>query len=169
MAQEAPNDIIKRYLVDAVAAEKSFESQLRSMSNEGDQPEVQQLFAQHADETRLQWERLEARLNALGGTESKWKSLVAHFFGVTPKTAQLGHDPAEKSTQDLMIAYAVESGEVAMYEAMIAAADTVGDDVTARLARDIQDEEKRTANRVLSLISPSSRGAVRKLIAESVS
>ena len=41
---ETGSEIIKRYLVDAVAAEKSFESQLRTFAGEGDDTEVQGLF-----------------------------------------------------------------------------------------------------------------------------
>src|SRR5436190_24222007 len=87
MAQQAPVEVIQRYLSDAIAAEKNFESQLRAFAKETDQGPVQQLFAQHADETRLQHERLTARLEALGGSPSGMKSFLAHLFGFAPKAA----------------------------------------------------------------------------------
>jgi ferritin-like metal-binding protein YciE len=163
MAQETAKGVIKRYLEDAIAAERSFETQLRGMSKEGDQPEVQQLFVQHAEETRNQYERLTTRLEALGGSPSTFKSFLANFFGAAPKAAQVGHEPAEKASQDLMIAFAVENSEIAMYEALATSAEAAGDTVTAQLARDIQQEERRTAEKVWSLLAPVSREAFRRV------
>ena len=168
MAHENPRDVLKRYLEDAIAAESNFEDQLRTMANEGDQSEPQRLFAQHAEETHLQYERLVARLHALGGTPSTVKSFMAHVFNLAPKTAQLGHDSAEKSTQNLMVAYAVENSEVAMYESLANAAAAAGDTETEQLAREIQAEERRTAEKVWSAIAPSARESFQKLTMQTV-
>ena len=43
-----PKVIVRRYLQDAIAAESSFETQLRSFAKEGDDVTVQELFRQHA-------------------------------------------------------------------------------------------------------------------------
>ena len=40
MATTSSSELIKRYLQDAIASEKSFESQLREMAEEGDNPRV---------------------------------------------------------------------------------------------------------------------------------
>jgi len=66
MADRNIQDIIVRYLQDAIAAENSFESQLEGFSKEGDDPAVRQLFEQHRRETRVQIERLTSRLHELG-------------------------------------------------------------------------------------------------------
>jgi ferritin-like metal-binding protein YciE len=63
MAENDAVDVIRRYLEDAIAAEKSFETQLRGFSREGDNPMVQRLFAEHADETKFQYELLTRRLH----------------------------------------------------------------------------------------------------------
>ena len=163
MAQQEPVKVIQRYIEDAIAAEQNFESQLRAFCDESDQAEVNQLFAQHAEETRLQRERLTARLEALGGKPSGVKSFLAHLFGFAPKIAQAGHDEAEKGTQNLIAAYAVENSEVAMYESLAVAAAAAGDTETEALAREIQQEERRTAERVWSLIAPSARDSYLKV------
>jgi ferritin-like metal-binding protein YciE len=168
MAQQPAGDVIRRYLQDAIAAEKSFEGQLRTFANETDQGPVQQLFAQHADETRRQHERLTARLEALGGGPSGVKSFLAGLFGFAPKVAQLGHDEAEKGTQDLIAAYAVEHSEIAMYEALVNAAAAAGDTQTEQLAREIQQEERLTAERVWNLIAPSARDSFLKVTSGNV-
>jgi ferritin-like metal-binding protein YciE len=158
MAEE-PVDVIKRYLQDAIAAEKSFETQLEGFSKEGDDQEAKTAFAQHARETRSQYERLTARLEALGGSTSGFKSFMAHVFGMSPKSAQLGHEEQERTTQNLIMAFSVENAECAMYEAMTTVANAAGDQVTAELARQIQAEEKRTADKIWALLAPAARYA----------
>jgi ferritin-like metal-binding protein YciE len=159
MAHETPNQVLQRYLEDMIAAEKSFENQLRAMSNEGDFVPSKQLFAQHADETRTQHERLTGRLQQLGGSPSALKTAVAHVFNFSPKAAQIGHDATEKSSQNLIIAFTVENSEVAAYEALATAAAAAGDHATEQLAREIQEEERRASHNIWQLIGPSSREA----------
>ena len=163
MADDNIQDIIKRYLKDAIAAENSFESQLRGFAEEGDDMVVRQLFSQHAEETRTQIDRLTARLRDLGDSPSAMKSAMAHLFNFAPKAASMGHDEAERQTQNLMMAYAVENSEVAMYESMATVAEAIGDHTTATLARTIQKEEQQTAEKVWSMIAPSARRSLEKL------
>jgi ferritin-like metal-binding protein YciE len=165
MAQQTTNDVIRRYLQDAIAAEQTFESQLRAGANDTDQAAVRQVFAQHADETKWQHEQLTARLEALGGGASGFKGFLAHLFGFAPKAAQVGHDEAEKGTQNLIAAYAVEHSEIAMYEALAAAASTAGDTQTEQLARAIQQQERQAAEKVWNLIAASARDSFLKVSA----
>jgi ferritin-like metal-binding protein YciE len=157
MAQQAPVEVIQRYLEDAIAAEQNFENQLRAFAKESTYENARALFEQHAEVTRTQHERLSARLTALGGKPSGLKSFMANMFGFAPKTAQMGHSEAEKTTQDLIMAYAVENSEVAMYEALAVAASAAGDTATESLAREIQREEQQTARMVWDLIDPIAR------------
>ena len=163
MATEKAVRFIKSHLQDAIAAEKSFETQLRGFASEGSSDQIHELFLQHADETRRQYERLTRRLTELAGDPSAGKSFLAHLVGLSPKLAQLGHDTVDRVTQNLMIAYAVENCEIAMYESLIAVAEAAGDDDTAELARALQDEERRTAEKVWKLISPWAETAFKKL------
>lgn len=149
---QTSNELIRSYLEDAIAAERSFETQLEGFSKEGDNAKVQAMFAQHASETRLQHEMLTQRLEALGGSASTTKSFLAHLFNMAPKTAQIGHEKEERTTQNLMMAYAVENSEVAMYEALATSAEAAGDSQTAQLARRIQQQEKETAQKVWQMI-----------------
>jgi ferritin-like metal-binding protein YciE len=158
---------IQRYLEDAIAAEKSFETQLRGFSEEATNESAKTAFATHADETREQYERLTARLKALGGDPSTFKSMLAHIFNMAPKTAQTGHADEERTTQDLMMAYSVENAEVAMYESLIIAAEAVGDSDTVSLARAIQKQEEETAEKVWKLIGPAATQAYARLTAGS--
>jgi ferritin-like metal-binding protein YciE len=158
-----PEQIIQTYLQDAIAAEKTFENQLEDFAKEGDNQTVQALFAQHARETHTQYEELTARLNALGGSTSALKTAVAHIFGFAPKVAQIGHDAAERQTQNLMMAYAVENAEVAMYESLAEASRAAGDTATEQLALSIQQQEKATADKVWAHIGPNARQAITRV------
>ena len=153
-------DILIRYLEDAIAAEKSFESQLLGFSKEVEDATVQALFQQHADETREQYTLLTQRLEELGGSTSAVKGFLAQMFGMAPKIAQIGHDAYERQTQDLMMAFAVENAEVAMYESLALVAELAGDTQTATLARQIQQQEKETAEKVWAQVAPAARRAM---------
>jgi ferritin-like metal-binding protein YciE len=154
---------IQRYLTDAIAAEKSFETQLKGFAEEATYPNAKDAFSTHAVETRQQYEDLTARLKALGGEPSTMKSAMAHLFNMAPKAAQIGHADEERTTQDLIIAYSVENAEVAMYESMVIAAEAVGDSLTVSLAKRIQAQEKETAAKVWKLIAPTATNAYRKV------
>jgi ferritin-like metal-binding protein YciE len=113
---------------------------------------AQEAFRQHALETKNQYERLTARLESLGGSTSGAKRLLAHIFNMTPQTAKLGHEKEKRTTQNLMMAFAVENSECAMYEAAATVAEAGGYSQTARLTREIQAEEKATADKVWKML-----------------
>lgn len=158
--------VIKRYLEDAIAAERSFETQLEGFSKEGNDTIAQSMFRQHAVETKRQYERLTARLEALGGTPSGTKSFLAHIFGMTPKAAQIGHEKEERTTQNLMMAFAIENSELAMYESLATVAEAAGDTQTATLAREIQAEEKTTAEKIWKHLPLAASTAFRRVTVE---
>lgn len=162
---ESSSDVMRRYLEDAIAAESSFESQLRAFSAEGDDEEVRGAFAEHADETRRQYYRLSARLEQLGGNPSNTKSMLAHLFSLTPRLAQASHRQEERTAQNLIMAFSVETGECAMYEALATVAEVAGDSVTQSLARDIQAQERRTAERIWRFIPSRAKIAFNVLTA----
>jgi len=169
VADHSRDEVIRRYLQDAIAAEGSFESQLRTFSREGDDAEVQAAFASHAEETQLQHRRLTMRLEELGGSPSAAKGLLAHVFGITPgmspRIAQATHTPEERLAQNLVIAYSVEASECAMYEALASVAEAAGDAATERLAREIQDEERRAAEAVWGFLPSRAKIAFNMLTA----
>jgi ferritin-like metal-binding protein YciE len=163
---ETSTEVVKRYLEDAIAAEKSFETQLQGLAKEGDNERAKSAFHQHAIETRSQIERLTSRLEALGGSPSTAKSVLAHIFNLAPKAAQIGYEKEERVTQNLIMAFAVENSECAMYESLAALADAAGDSDTANLARSIQAEEKATADKVWSLLAPTALEAYFRTVGE---
>jgi ferritin-like metal-binding protein YciE len=162
---ETSGSLIKRYLEDAIAAERSFETRLRSFAAEGDDAEVQAAFLTHAEETRVQQERLGARLQALGGGTSAVKSFLDQLFALGPKSTQIGHSLDERLVQNLMVAFAMEKSECAMYEALATVAAAAGDAATEELARDIQAQESKTADKLWRFIPSRSKIAFNLLTA----
>lgn len=161
-AGRSPADVLKSYLEDLVAAEKSFESQLQGFAKDSDYAPAQSAFAQHARETRLQCDRLSVRLQALGGSASTAKGILAQVFGAAPKLAQAGHDASERTTQNLIMAVAVENAEMAMYEVFCAVTSEAADRETERLAMQIQQQEKETAEKVWKLVGPAARRSIQQ-------
>jgi len=160
---EEARELIATYLTDAIAAEKSFEAQLKGFAKETEGSRAAALFSQHSIETRGQYERLTRRLGELGGSPSAAKTFLAHVFNFAPKVAQAGHDEQERLTQDLMMAYAVENAEVAMYESLSVVARSIGDVETEELAKSIQTQEKATAEKIWTEIAPAARQSIERL------
>jgi ferritin-like metal-binding protein YciE len=167
MAAENMQDVIRRYLKDAIAAEKSFESQLRGFAKEGNDPKARALFEQHAEETRGRTERLISRLKDLGDTPSAVKSFIAQIFSMAPATASIGHDESERVVQNLIVAYTIEHAKIAMYESLATVAEAVADGETAAITREIQHEIERAARKVWVMISVAAAQSVSKSIAAS--
>jgi len=156
-------EILIRYIQDAEAAERNFEDALASFAGMGDQPEVKQALSRMSEKARTQHERLRARLEALGGSPSTMKSVLAHMLAFTPTSAQMGHHPAEKNTQHLMITYSAAAAEMAMYESLATAANEAGDSETERLARQLQSEERDDHEQAWSLLQQSARNAFQQV------
>lgn len=164
MTRDEPKEsILRRYLADTIAAEQSSAERMEEMSGEGEHLAARQLFAQHQDQTLSQIERLRARLDALGGSPSEVKAVIAHLIALVPKLVHKGRDESEISTQNLILAYALENEEVAMYEALAATAAAAGDLQTEQLAREIQKEERHTAEMIWNLIANTARDSYSKI------
>jgi ferritin-like metal-binding protein YciE len=160
MAVNDIQDRIARYLDDAIALEASGITGLKDMISEATDPQDAAMFQLHLTETERQKERLEARLAALGGTSNKLKDVLNKIGIAATDLLHGGKDPGDKATRNLIQAYAIENLEVATYESLIAAATQVGDTETAALAREIQAEEKATANKLFPRIAPMAQRAV---------
>ena len=151
---ESSADVVRRYLENAIAAERTYEAQLLQFAEEGAGQAAAQVFHQHALETKSQHERLTARLEALGGSPSGTKSVLSYLFAPSTKVTQTrSHD--QHTTHNLISAFTVENNEVAMYEALFAVAEAAGDPDTASLSRTIQSEERSTAEKLWSLLPDS--------------
>lgn len=158
-------ELIATYIQDAEAAERNFEDALATFGKAGDQGPVKSFFDWASAKAKTQHERLEARLRQLGGSPSAAKSLMAHVLAFSTTAAQIGHEPAEKNTQHLIMCVGAASAEMAMYESLANVAAAAGDTVTEQLARQLQTEEKDDYDKAWALLGASARDALTKVTA----
>ena len=156
MAEPAAQ-LLTRYLDDAISAERSFETQLRSFAEQGDDDEVQAAFRTHAGQTRTHYERLTHRLEELGGTPSAVKMGMGEVYFVAPKLSLAGQVAEDRIVENLISAVTMETGACAMYQALATVASAAGDSATERLAREIQSEERQTADLLFRFIPSRSK------------
>lgn len=157
-------ELIATYVEDAEAAERNFEDTLVAFSQAGDQNQVKSFFEWAAAKAKSQHERLEARLRELGRAPSSAKSLLAHILSLSTTMAQIGHEPAEKNTQHLIMCVGAAASEIAMYEALATVAEAAGDFKTEQLARQLQAEEKEDYEKAWTLLPSSAKNAYEKVI-----
>jgi len=151
---------IGRYLEDAIAVESSAITGLKDMMSEATDQQDTMLYQQHLAETERQKERLEAVLHARGQHTNKLKDVMNKIGLAATDLLHAGKDPGDRATRNLIQAYTIENLEVAMYESLYAAATAAGDVEVATLAKEIQAEEKATAQKIFPRIAPMARTAV---------
>ena len=150
-----PQDRLIRYLQDAHAAEVGIAQMLEGFIQEIENNDLRAIFQQHLVVTQTQAQRLEKRLSDFGQTPSQTKGFVNSLMANLGGVMQAGHDPYDKTTMDLIKAYATEHLEIGMYTALASYAQAFGDQVTASLAEEIADEERKTAETIFPYIQES--------------
>lgn len=166
---ESAQDKLVRYLDDAWAVEKALVGSLGDMAAATDVPEVRAVFEEHQQVTRMQQERLEARLSALGQTPSGGKGLLNSIAGKLSELVHGLHDEEDKTTQNLIKGFTTENFETGMYQSLMAYASAIGDTETASLARELMQQEQEAAQKVFSLIAPAAVRPVKKVAQTSAS
>jgi len=154
--QSSPDRLI-RYLDDAWALEKTLVTTLKDMADEVNDSGVRALFLEHRAITHQHEENLEARLRALGKEPSRTKSFLNQIGGKMGDMLHGAHDEYDKTTLNLMKAFATENLEMAVYEALASFATEVGDLETEKMAQQHLAQEKEAAAKIWPQIAPVSR------------
>lgn len=162
---ETGSSLVRHYIEDIMAAEQHIETQLRDFAAaEDDDQEVQDAFANHAEQTRFQQQRLSDRLDQLGEHPgNQVRGDFASLLNVAPQIVQSGNIVEERTLQNLIVSYTVELGECALYETLAAVAHAAGDNITEALARQIQMEERATAEKLWHFLPSRSKIAFNML------
>jgi ferritin-like metal-binding protein YciE len=144
-----PDDLEKqlvKYLADAHALEAQGVQLLEQGPAVIGEPGLARIFAEHLEETRSHQARLEARLEAHGGSRNALQDAVLRlggmnvgaFFGAQPDT------PAKLAG----FAFAFEHIEIGGHEQLKRVAARAGDDETVRIVEGILVDERAQAERV---------------------
>jgi ferritin-like metal-binding protein YciE len=137
---------VTTYLADAHALESQSIGLLQQAAKLGGDDALKNMYKKHLDETREQAARVEARLEALGGSTSTIKDAAMRlgafnwggFFAAHPDT------PGKLAA----FAYAYEHLEIGGYELLQRVAARAGDAETSRLAKALADEERAAAAKI---------------------
>ena len=157
---ETPQDRLIRYIQDAHASEVGIVTVLEDFIAEIENPQVKAAFQEHLIVTQSQAQRLEQRLVALGSGTSDGKGILNKLMGKVGDLMHAAHDVEDKTTQDLIKAYATEHLEIGMYASLASYAEAVGDTQTAQLALQIQAEEKEAADKIFPMIALTAKAAL---------
>lgn len=141
-------DRLVRYLNDAWSVENALVSSLTKQAEKSEDPEMAQIYAQHAKMTETQRDRLAVRLEDLGEKPSSGKGIFTTLMATMADMMHKPYDEFDEQAQVLMKSYAIEHLECAMYKSLEAFAEAIGDARTAELAREIRAEEEATAQKL---------------------
>ncbi len=157
---ESPQDRLVRYIQDAHAAEIGIVDVLKGFIDEINNNEAKIAFQEHLAVTESQATRLEQRLITLGSSASSGKGFMNTLMGKISGIMHAAHDEYDKTTQDLIKAYATEHLEIGMYTSLKSYAEALGDRETASLAEQIIAEEQEAADKVFPLIAATAKAAL---------
>lgn len=149
-----------QYLNEAYGKEKQLETALKAQIALAQKPILKKRLREHLTETKAQARGLERRVKALGGkaetvavpgpgvaAEAAGKAASAANKAIAaakgPVQALRGTSPADNELRNVRDCYWNEAEEIAHYDVLEAAADALGDDETAKLARAYRRQEER--------------------------
>ncbi len=140
-----PKEMLASWLKDAYAMEEALVPVLENHAKDAkDFPEMAERDRQHADQTRHHAELVKQCLDRLSEKPSTVKSAIGGMFGAmqSVSTGAFGDEVVKNCLSD----FAAENFEIASYTALIAAAQEVGDQETARICEQIRSEEEDMAD-----------------------
>ena len=126
-------------------------------------PEMADALRRHVEETHGQRQRLEEALGSLSESPSTIKEGILGFVG---NMMALGHTPAQDEIlKNTYANHAFENFEIAAYQSLLAIGDAAGQGASLTGFRQSLQEEEAMAQRVRSLIDPTTRRYVELTLA----
>jgi ferritin-like metal-binding protein YciE len=152
---------LTKYLAEAHSIEEQALAQLEVAPRIAEDPELVRIFQEHLGETRGHEAMTRERLEALDADTSILKDAVMKA-GSTGFLlfAKLQPDTPGKLTGH---AYSYEHLELAAYELLRRVAERVGDEETARIAREIGEQEREMGERLASCFDRSVDASLREV------
>jgi ferritin-like metal-binding protein YciE len=160
---------IVQYLNEAHASEQALVSVLLSQIAMTPRGSYREDLEAHLQQTRDHATRVGRRLGELGHGKNPLQAGIGFLETVVGQTLALGKTPLdllrgssgeEKVLKNAKDACATEALEIATYTALEQLADSVGDEVTAELARSIRKDEEQMLATVLTAIPNLTRVVV---------
>jgi ferritin-like metal-binding protein YciE len=147
---------LNQWLRDAHAMEEQAEQMLSGMSSRIENyPDLATRIQQHLEETRSQRQRLEACMQRRGISTSTMKDMTARFTALMQGVS--GAMSGDEVMKGALSGYTFEHFEIASYKILIAAAEALGDNETARVCNEICREEEAMASWLAERIPETTR------------
>ena len=152
----AHHELVIGWLNDAHAMELSIAQVLENHAKDAkDHPALQARLQQHLEQTRGHAEAVKGCVERLGGDTSALKTGMATVMGMVQGMATgLAKDELVKNA---LHDYGSEHFEIACYASLIAAAEQLGDQETARVCREILRDEEAMAAFLFEQVPPVTR------------
>lgn len=149
--RDAATTKLVQYLNEAYGKERELETSLQAHIEMARRPAYKKRLQQHLKETKQHATLVERRLKQLGGPGFAIGLVTGVASKVLPAAkgplhAARGTGVEEKQLKNAKTEYSEEHEEIATYVAIETLAEAVGDDETAKLARQIRREEERMAS-----------------------
>jgi ferritin-like metal-binding protein YciE len=139
-----PEDLLMHWLRDAHAMEVQAATMLEGMARRiKHYPQLRETIERHLEETRKQAELVEGCIKRRGGDTSVLKDLAGRVVGMGQ--ALSGVVMGDEIVKGAMAGYTFEHLEISAYKCLIATAEEVGDTETARVCRQILQQEEEMA------------------------
>ena len=150
----AHKELVIAWLNDAHAMELGIAQVLERHAEEAkDHPNMQAGLQRHLEQTRRHAELVMGCVERMGGEISGVKSGMASVMGaVQGMTTKLAKDELIKNT---LHDYGTEHFEIGCYTSLIAAAEDLGDQETARVCREILRDDQAMADFLFQQIPPT--------------
>jgi ferritin-like metal-binding protein YciE len=146
MSERSMKEQIVKYLGDIHAIEEQALVQMKIAPKIAGDPTLEAVFERHLGETEEQKQRVEERLEALGGSPSKVKDVAGAASG--PAFALFAKFQPDTPGKLVSHAFSYEHMELAAYELLSRLATRAKDEQTARLAKGIGGQENEMARRL---------------------
>jgi ferritin-like metal-binding protein YciE len=154
VAEMAHKELVIAWLNDAHAMELGIAQVLeRHVEEAKDHPQMHAGLQRHLEQTRRHAELVKGCVERMGGETSGVKSGMASVMGaVQGMTTKLAKDELIKNT---LHDSGTEHFEIACYTSLIAAAENLGDQVTAGVCREILRDDQAMADFLFQQIPPA--------------
>jgi ferritin-like metal-binding protein YciE len=142
-----------KYLADAHSIEEQALQQLKQAPDIAGDAKIAAAFEQHLVETERHEKLTRERLEALGASPSSFKDLVMKAGG--QGFVWFAKSQPDSTGKLVNHAYSYEALELGSYEMLLRVAMRAGDHETARIAREIRDDEREMRDRLGTLFDES--------------
>jgi ferritin-like metal-binding protein YciE len=146
MTERTIQDQIVKYLGDVHAIEQQALPQVKAAPKIAGDPTIADAFERHIGETEKHEQRVQERLEALGGSPNKLKVIAGRVSG--PAFVLFAKSQPDPPGKLVTHAYSYEHMELAAYELLSRVAMRGHDEETAALAQDIAEQERAMAGRL---------------------